>query len=46
MIGVHAERVAGDDRVVRWVMPAGSPSARNPAGTARAQRSARLVKLV
>lgn len=26
MIGVHAERVAGDDRVVRWVMPAGSLS--------------------
>lgn len=24
MIGVHAERVDGDDRVVRWVMPAGT----------------------
>lgn len=23
MIGIHAERVAGDDRVVRWVIPAG-----------------------
>ncbi len=23
MIGIHAERVAGDDRVVRWVVPAG-----------------------
>lgn len=23
MIGVHAERVAGDDRVVRWVVPGG-----------------------
>lgn len=23
MIGIHAERVPGDDRVVRWVMPAG-----------------------
>lgn len=23
MIGIHAERVDGDDRVVRWVMPAG-----------------------
>ena len=24
MIGIHAERVTGDDRVVRWVMPAGT----------------------
>ena len=24
MIGIHAERVTGDDRVVRWVMPAGN----------------------
>lgn len=24
MIGIHAERVAGDDRVVRWVVPAGT----------------------
>lgn len=24
MIGIHAERVADDDRVVRWVVPAGS----------------------
>ena len=23
MIGIHAERVAGDDQVVRWVIPAG-----------------------
>ncbi len=23
MIGIHAERVVGDDRVVRWVVPAG-----------------------
>ena len=23
MIGIHAERVAGDDRVVRWVVPMG-----------------------
>lgn len=23
MIGIHAERVAGDDRAVRWVVPAG-----------------------
>ena len=27
MIGIHAERVAGDDRVVRWVVPAGSLTA-------------------
>lgn len=26
MIGIHAERVADDDRVVRWVVPAGSIS--------------------
>ncbi|MFN8072606.1 MAG: NifU family protein [Mycobacterium sp.] len=24
MIGIHAERVVGDDRVVRWVVPAGT----------------------
>ena len=24
MIGIHAERVAADDRVVRWVVPAGT----------------------
>lgn len=29
VIGLHAERVAGDDRVVRWVIPAGTlPSGR------------------
>lgn len=24
VVGIHAERVAGDDRVVRWVMPGGT----------------------
>lgn len=31
MIGIHAERVVGDDQVVRWVVPAGLL----PAGRAR-----------
>jgi len=40
-IGIHAERVAGDDRVVRWVVPGG----RLPVGRAR-HASGRLGEML